>query len=558
MTIDFPKNLGHLPEYEAVKSFVYDKLVHNTTSKVDFEIYLAQACRDWPRAATYLQELAMEKHRWGAPWRLEHFTLGYEASSPVEGSFSSFKRALGDEPKSFAGVVQEHVKKDIEKTQMERRRLVNASIRAHDSTLKSARSDAANQCAQVFSEDTTEKFELANQDAQDYVCVEIGTLSEEQIQRGVSRAHSVSRRVHVGTNPPPPRIVEEINGIKYCSCLKDKNSGRPDKHIQCVLGGAFVKEQFNPHWKVATDVEEAEVVIHPSLENAMEVDMDEKGGVNIDTMSSMGIDEELFGTINDDDDIPNDGVGVFAVPLAAATMEATVSTVRRAVPRKKKMDSTQKYRALLQESQHLANIVSQENEEVYNKTMTLLKYIKTNIQNSSGEELTMAAADYLGVKRSAAEISNVFDDKILAPVQKRSSGAISIKRKKNCVEKSVGVSSGKANCCRLCGFNHRINKCDETNKLGERLTKSTWRMIDVVPELDEPVPHCDPVVPKDALLLQIVGSKGSGESKMYKANVILFGVKPKEAPPSWLSRSTIDDWARMGDSSAHYVLIPHK
>ena len=30
MTIDFPKNLGHLPEYEAVKSFVYDKLVHNT------------------------------------------------------------------------------------------------------------------------------------------------------------------------------------------------------------------------------------------------------------------------------------------------------------------------------------------------------------------------------------------------------------------------------------------------------------------------------------------------------------------------------------------------
>jgi hypothetical protein len=112
--------------------------------------------------------------------------------------------------------------------------------------------------------------------------------------------------------------------------------------------------------------------------------------------------------------------------------------------------------------------------------------------------------------------------------------------------------------CKFCGFNHRINKCDEANKLGERLTKSNWRMIDVVPELDERVPHCDPVVPKDALLLQIVGSKGSGETKMYKANVILFGVKPKGAPPSWLSRSTIDDWARMGDSSAHYVLIPHK
>jgi hypothetical protein len=493
MTIDFPKNLGHLPEYEAVKSFVYDKLVHNTSSKVDFEIYLAQACRDWPRAASYLQELAMEKHRWGAPWRLEHFTLGYEASSPVEGSFSSFKRALGNEPKSFAGVVQEHVKKDIEKTQMERRRLVNASIRAHDFTLKSARSDAANQCAQVFSEDTTEKFELANQDAQDYVCIEIGTLSEEQIQRGVSRAHSVSRRVHVGTNPPPPRIVEEINGIKYCSCLKDKNSGRPDKHIQCVLGGAFVEKQFNPHWKVATDIEVAERVL---VKNVVEDDdnhhINHDSDVATDSMMT-GFNKDVFGGIDTADDVPNDGVGVFAVPLAAATMEASVSTVRRSVPKKKKLDSSQKYRAVLQESQHLANVASQENEEVYNKTMALLKYIRTNIQNTSGEELTMAAADYLGVKRSAAEISNVFDDKILAPVQKRSSGAISTKRKKNCVEKSVGVSSGKAACCRLCGFNHRINRCDYTNKLGDRLTKSTWRMIDVVPELDEPVPHYDPL-----------------------------------------------------------------
>ena len=242
------------------------------------------------------------------------------------------------------------------------------------------------------------------------------------------------------------------------------------------------------------------------------------------------------------------------------TSSSPPSTIRRSVPKKKKMDSTQKYKALLQESTHLANLVSQDKEEVYNKTMALLRWIKTNIQNMNGEELTMAAADYLGVKRSAAEISTSecdANDTILAPVQKRTSGSISTKRKKNCVEVNVGVSSGRGTMCKFCGFNHRINKCVEANKLGERLTKSNWRMIDVVPELDEPVPHCDPVVPKDALLLQIVGSKGSGESKMYKANVILFGVKPKEAPPSWLSRSTIDDWARMGDSSAHYVLIPH-
>ena len=348
MTIDFPKNLGHLPEYEAVKSFVYDKLVHNTTSKVEWETYLAQACRDWPRAANYLQDIAKEKHRWGAPWRLEHFTLGYEASSPVEGSFSSFKRAIGDEPKSFVGVVQEHVKKDVEKTQLERRRVVKASIRAHDLTLKSARSDAANQCAQVFSEDTTEKFEVANQSAQDYVCTEISPLSEEQIRRGVTKAHSVSRRVQIGTNSYPPRIVEEINGVKYCSCLKDKNSGRPDKHIQCVLGGAFVEKQFSPHWKLATDVEEAEVVLAPTNMNAMEEDDNCINPDGVDDADSMltGFNKDLFGGIDAADHVPNDGVGVFAVPLAAATMTSSSppSNIRRSVPKKKKMDSTQKYK----------------------------------------------------------------------------------------------------------------------------------------------------------------------------------------------------------------------
>jgi hypothetical protein len=75
-----------------------------------------EACRLWPAAATYLQELAREKTRWGAPWRLEHFTIGYEASLPVEGSFSAFQRALGDESKSFTGVVQPHVQKDLDKT----------------------------------------------------------------------------------------------------------------------------------------------------------------------------------------------------------------------------------------------------------------------------------------------------------------------------------------------------------------------------------------------------------------------------------------------------------
>ena len=46
----------------------------------------------------------------------------------------------------------------------------------------------------------------------------------------------------------PPRIVEEINGVLYCGCLEDINSGLPCRHIQCVKGCAFSLNQFHPHW----------------------------------------------------------------------------------------------------------------------------------------------------------------------------------------------------------------------------------------------------------------------------------------------------------------------
>ena len=112
--------------------------------------------------------LARERTRWGAPWRLEHFTVGYEASSPVEGSFSAFQKALGDAPKSFTGVVQCHVQKDIEKIREEKRTLVNLQMLSTDETLLEKRSDPAKECAKFYSHVTTERFEIDNQEAQNY------------------------------------------------------------------------------------------------------------------------------------------------------------------------------------------------------------------------------------------------------------------------------------------------------------------------------------------------------------------------------------------------------
>ena len=87
MAIDFPQNVGHVPDYENLKDYVYKNLVRNTTSSEVWNECLSHGYRTWPMAASYLQEMAKEKTRLGAPWRLIHFTVGCEASSAVEGSF---------------------------------------------------------------------------------------------------------------------------------------------------------------------------------------------------------------------------------------------------------------------------------------------------------------------------------------------------------------------------------------------------------------------------------------------------------------------------------------
>ena len=45
-----------------------------------------------------------------------------------------------------------------------------------------------------------------------------------------------------------------MQGVKYCSYLQDVNNGEPCKHIQSVLGGYFIRSQFDSHFEIARNV----------------------------------------------------------------------------------------------------------------------------------------------------------------------------------------------------------------------------------------------------------------------------------------------------------------
>ncbi|KAL7535172.1 hypothetical protein ACHAXR_006319, partial [Thalassiosira sp. AJA248-18] len=248
--------------------------------------------------------------------------MGYEASSPVEGSFSAFQRALGNVPRSFVGVVQEHVKKDIQKNTEERRRVINLQIRAQDVELIAQRRDAAN--------DNSGSFVVKRRNI----------LNVEEA--------------------PSPRVVEEIGGIKYCSRLEDRNWGYPCRHIHCVLGGAFREVQFNKHFEIAVGVPEDDAVRPLSL-----------------TAS----DEDNVGNVNES--IMDDGVGEFVSEYASLSESSQfVSEVRRPVFRVKRMDGTANYNHIIAEAKEIASIASSERNSCFEKVRNFMKWLRNNIQQN--------------------------------------------------------------------------------------------------------------------------------------------------------------------------------
>ena len=546
MIIDFPANLKHIVGYNECKNFVYANLVRNTVSKIEWEYHLSHACRTWPAAANYLQTLSVTKERWGAPWRLSNFTLGMEASSVVEGSFSAFQRALGHEPRSFVGVIQQHVKKDKEKHAEEKALFLRDQVRQHDVSLAATRSDPVNACAKIFSEKTTKKFEEINVESQNYEKksflsiqelthppAEDGPMSDVQ---GVEGLFEVTRRTSPSNraNPPRPRVVWLSNGIWRCTCLNDINTGLPCRHIQCVLSGAFKGKQFHKHFRrgIKPEVHDRVQHIEPIIDSSP---------FNPDSDQNAPIDDDIYVGSADND----------VVEQAKASTDVRDPQSAKFVARSKKLSSTAKFNNLLAEGTHLARVASSDKDDQYQKLLAVLRHLRANYQNKTCDELKEASVNYLELGPSA-------ETRVLLPsVLKRTAGRASIKRKKSAVENAVtGTKRGKT--CDFCGGSgHNKATCEVVRPLGKRLTKVTWGLLSNSPCLDEALVdnRIDTIVPKDAMALQVLGCVAAHEAVVYKAVVVLKSLQIKEGVTYWLKREVIDEWAKEGKSGVHFVFL---
>ena len=65
--------------------------------------------------------------------------------------------------------------------------------------------------------------------------------------------------------------------------------------------------------------------------------------------------------------------------------------------KKKKPSSTKKYNSIRAEGELLANIASADSLEQFNKLLTLLRYVRANLQNKTGKEMKEVAATYLDI-----------------------------------------------------------------------------------------------------------------------------------------------------------------
>lgn len=586
MTIDFPKNVGHIADYESCKNFVYKKLVRNTVDKAEWENFLLDACQLWPAAASYLHKLARDKTRWGSPWRYEHFTAGYESSSPVEGSFSSFQRYVGDDPLSFVGVVQRSCRKDREKLQEERVFTNRDNISRTDPRTVSQRSDAENECATLFSSKATEYFEVTNKNSQNYSSESVA-VTTTQSDQGATEVHEVRRRVVADTNNPPrPRNVMKINGVLVCGCKLDINWGMPCDHIQCVLGGAFLEHQFSNHWRKRDDVvEDPTVGKERDLHSTITASVDDEENGNEDngdffTESSSRDDDDAADVMNgltEFDEVGNDsggdgGIGVFVTDYAT-TRTSSSSGAAPNKRRKRKLDHTGKFNLAQEEGTQIADIIANEKEDTFYKMLGVLRWLRCNIGNKSETEIKAVCADYMmGIDLSStSNASNSADDgdkgvptKMLAPLSKRGAGSMSTKRFKNCVEKSQGKAQTTCKFCYLLG--HTIKNCTKASQIGVRLTKANYvakmGTVSVIDRTNLPS-QLDSVVPSDALGLQIVScvchglrSEASNHTKrIYCCNIVLRGMNVKVCRQLWFERKVIDDWTNEGKSTSHYVFL---
>ena len=558
MALDFPRNLNHIVGYEDCKQFVYKHLVKNTTCKKAWEDYLSEACRKWPAAKEYLQNLSLSKERWGAPWRLAHFTMGMEASSVVEGSFSGFKKYLGGVPQSFPGVVQQHIQKDLDKVAEERQNKVKSDVSMYDDKLISQRTLAANQCAKVCSNKVVEQFLTTNLEAQEYWFEENPTLTNDQLARGVESAYTIYLKA-MNIADQPARLVEKINGIYHCKwCMKDINSGQPCKHIQRVCDFEFRPEQFHDHWKLANNevVWLPAVPRQPAAQGVLDTDANFDFGVGEQSDEEVYMKEEGTSSLEAVDDgkpqAGGDGVGEFVKEYAPRPLEPKEAKCFRRENTKKQKNSVDMHNDLMAKATQLARIGAK-SRDTYEKLSTILSYMIANVQNQGQEELKEATASYLNLTPTGND--GLFN--IQPSTMKRGVGGYSSKRKRSGVEMAVAKQSG--NKCAFCGhIGHNKSTCTAANQFGTRLTKRTWNLLQTVKLLDESkeVADIDTIVHADAMALEIVGKvKTNLGEDVFKASVILKSLTRKECSPLFLSYDTLTKWANGGISGPHSVFI---
>lgn len=107
---------------------------------------------------------------------------------------------------------------------------------------------------------------------------------------------------------------------------------------------------------------------------------------------------------------------------------------------------------------------------------------------------------------------------------------------------------------------HNKSSCKESKKIVIRLTPFNWSHLQIPQsepiisdELNDEL--IDPIVPKSAMGLQILGKSQAGNLVFYKALVVLPGLQVVHDCILWLQEDVITVWATSGKSSSHLVFV---
>ena len=69
--------------------------------------------------------------------------------------------------------------------------------------------------------------------------------------------------------------------------------------------------------------------------------------------------------------------------------------------------------------------------------------------------------------------------------------------------------------------------------------------------------YIDPVAPSDAMVLQVVDFFVIGDETYLKENVLLVGLATNSGSETWLKKSTVAEWAKLGKSTANFLFLKY-